>query len=72
MTILDQIIAVLDKNVLPAVTSVIIAIEIIGRLIKTDTPWSILWIIQKVCFKLSVILAKVAEFLDKVLPQRLK
>jgi len=66
-------------SILDAITSatgmsatIAIVLEFVLRLVKSDKPLSILYVISNVIKKLSEILTKVSDLLDKVIPQRLK
>lgn len=55
-----------------ASATIAIVLDFVWRLIPSEKPKSVLHMISYVAKKLSEVLAKVAEFLDKVLPQKLK
>lgn len=55
-----------------ASATIAIVLDFVWRLIPSEKPKSVLHMVAFVAKKLSEVLAKVAEFLDKVLPQKLK
>lgn len=55
-----------------ASATIAIVLEFVWRLIPSEKPKSVLHMIAYVAKKLSDVLAKVAELLDKVLPQKIK
>ena len=55
-----------------ASATIAIVLDFVWRLVPSDKPKSVLHMISYVAKKLSEVLAKVAEFLDKVLPQKIK
>lgn len=55
-----------------ASATIAIVLDFVWRLVPSEKPKSVLHMISYVAKKLSEVLAKVAEFLDKVLPQKLK
>jgi len=55
-----------------ASATIAIVLDFVWRLVPSEKPKSVLHMISFVAKKLSEVLAKVAEFLDKVLPQKLK
>jgi len=71
-SLLDQVIAFVNANLMPMVASAAIVVEIIVRLLKTEQPLSVAWVVQKILAKVAELAGKLAEFLDKILPQRLK
>ena len=70
---LDQIMAFL-KNLDNSSMMIVLAsvLEILFRFFKTDKPLSIAWLISSSLKKISELATKLAELLDKVLPQRTK
>ena len=71
MEFLDKIIGIIDS--IPSSVLVIVGtvLELGLRLIKSDKPKSILWMVYDGIGKVAGVLGKVAELLDRVLPQRL-
>ena len=55
-----------------ASATIAIVLDFVWRLVPSEKPKSVLHMISFVAKKLSEVLAKVAEFLDKVLPQKIK
>lgn len=55
-----------------ASATIAIVLDFVWRLVPSEKPKSVLHMISYVAKKLSEVLAKVAEFLDKVLPQKIK
>lgn len=53
-------------------TGVSILLELAFRLIKTDKPKSILYLVADGCKMLGVLFTKIGATLDKILPQRIK
>jgi hypothetical protein len=70
---LDKIIAALDKlyNGETLVT-VGIALEIVMRMLKTEKPRSIIYILSGFCHKVALLIEKLGLMVDKILPQKLK
>jgi len=48
------------------------ALDFIFRMVKTERPLSLAWVIAKAIGKVGEICTKLALFLDKVLPQKVK
>lgn len=55
-----------------AAGTIAIVVEFALRMIKTSKPLSILYILVDTLSGVSKLLEKAAQFLDKILPQRLK
>lgn len=55
-----------------ASATIAIVLDFVWRLVPSEKPKSVLHMISYVAKKLSEVLAKIAEFLDKVLPQKIK
>lgn len=72
MEYLEKILALIPSVDAGYVASITVALEFILRLIKSEKPLSILYIIAAVIKKLAEILLKISLLLDKVLPQRVK
>ena len=52
--------------------TVVIVLEMVMRMVKTDKPMSIIYIVSGFLKKSSELLSLIASLLDKVLPQRVK
>ena len=50
----------------------VIVLEMVMRMVKTDKPMSIIYIVSGFLKKSSELLSLIASLLDKVLPQRVK
>lgn len=72
MEILDQILALLGSLGPEVLATVAIVLEFALRLVPSDKPKSILHLIGAVARKVGEALVKIADILDKVLPQKLK
>ena len=72
MEFLDQAIKFIQENLLGASATIAIVLEFTFRLIKTDKPLSILHLIGSIAKKLADGFKLLGDFLDKVLPQKLK
>ena len=63
-------------DVIPMEASVVVviagALDFIFRLIKTEKPLSIAWLVVGFIKKVGDLFIKLASFLDKVLPQKTK
>ncbi len=46
-------------------------VDFILRMIPSEKPKGIIWLVKDFCKALALLFGKVAEFLDKVLPQKL-
>lgn len=69
---LDQILAFVQNNLMASAGIVGLMLEAALRLIKTEKPKSILYAIAAGSHKVADIIKGAANFLDKILPQRLK
>jgi len=54
----------------PGLVAVVTIIEFLFRLVKTDKPKSIAWLIKEVVEQIATIARVIAELLDMILPQR--
>lgn len=72
MEFLDQGIKFIQENLLGASATIAIVLEFAFRLIKTEKPLSILHLVAGVAKKLADGFKLLGDFLDKVLPQKLK
>jgi mannose/fructose/N-acetylgalactosamine-specific phosphotransferase system component IIC len=70
-SILDQVLAFLNKELGPLVAVVAVVLELSMRVLKTSKPESILYYIAALFHKVAEILEKSALVVDKIL-QRLK
>lgn len=71
MEFLDKILAFIASAQGASVT-IAIVLEFAFRMIKTEKPLSVLHVASSFIKKSAEILGKVADLLDKVLPQKLK
>lgn len=72
MEFLDKVIELLS-NISPVIFTVLVFIVETGlRYIKSEKPLSVVYLVAGAIKKLGVILVKIGEISDKVLPQRLK
>jgi len=71
MEFLDKILAFLSSAEGASLT-IAVVVEFILRMIKSEKPLSILYLISSVAKKSGEILVKIGNLMDKVLPQRLK
>lgn len=71
MEFLDKILAFLSSAEGASLT-IAVVVEFILRMIKSEKPLSILYLIANVAKKSGEILVKISNLMDKVLPQRLK
>lgn len=71
MEIINSIIEFIDNNLMASVGMISMVLEFIFRLIKSDKPKSIVWVVRDFIDGIGRALGKIAELLDKVLPQRL-
>lgn len=71
MEFLDKILAFLSSAEGASLT-IAVVVEFILRMIKSEKPLSILYLIANVAKKSGEILVKIGNLIDKVLPQRLK
>lgn len=70
---MDAILAWLDSVNVPAVwAGVAVVFELVGRVLKTDKPMSLLRLAGRFLQKLSDILEKVAQLIDKAVPDKTK
>ncbi len=64
------------SGVIPHEAAVVViiagALDFIFRMVKTEKPLSLAWVIAAGARKLGEFLTKLASFLDKVLPQKVK
>lgn len=73
MEILNKILeAISSFGAGPLVATIAIAVEFVLRLIKSEKPRSILYLIADGTKAVGGIISKLGEIMDKVLPQRLK
>lgn len=73
LPILDQIVSWLDFVMTwEGLVGIAIVVDLVLRLIKSEKPLSILWLIRNILEQVSVIFGKLAILLDKVLPQNVK
>lgn len=71
MLVIQQAIDFLNANM--GMTGMIaLVVEMILRLVKSEQPKSLLYGLAAIIRKTADLLSKAAEFLDKILPQRLK
>jgi len=70
--VFNQIVDFINNNLGAASAIVAVAVEFSLRLTKSEKPLSILHTISFVIKKSGEILSGVANFMDKVLPQKLK
>jgi hypothetical protein len=71
MEFLDKVIAFFGTLEGQSVV-VAMALEFVFRLVKTEKPKSIAYFVADLCKKAGAAFGKAGEFLDKVLPQRVK
>lgn len=71
MEALDKVLALLSSAA-GATGTVAVVLEILFRFVKTEKPLSIAWLVSDGLHKVGAVIAKAAEILDKVLPQRVK
>lgn len=71
MEFLDKILAFLSSAEGASLT-IAVVVEFILRMVKSEKPLSILYLIANVTKKSGEILVKIGNLMDKVLPQRLK
>ena len=68
---LDQIVHFVSS--LPGQTTVVaIIVEMVLRFVKTEKPLSIAYVVAQSIHKIADICSGIANFMDKVLPQKLK
>lgn len=73
MEMLQQIVEGLSKALqAPVLVSVAVGLEFAFRMVKTEKPLSIAYLIADSFKKVGEICSKIAQLLDKVLPQRIK
>lgn len=72
MEVLQSILDWMNANLGMAVGACALVLEFLFRLVKSEQPKSIAWMVRDVLGLVAEILGKAASFLDKVLPQRLK
>lgn len=72
MEFLDQAIKFIQDNLVGASATIAIVLEFAFRLVKTEKPLSILHVVAGAAKKLADVFKLLGDFLDKVLPQRLK
>lgn len=56
----------------PVLASIAVGIEIVCRMVKTEKPLSIAYMVADGLKKVGEIMSKCGQLMDKVLPQRLK
>lgn len=73
MEVLNNVIHGIDKvSSGQLMASIIIGVEFALRMVKSDKPLSIIYMISDGLKKVGELCTKLGVFLDKVLPQRLK
>lgn len=79
MELLDQALKFISENLMASASIVAVVIEFAFRLVKTDKPMSIMYGLSKMLklagdylSKAASIAVKLGEFLDKIIPQKLK
>lgn len=75
MELLDKLIGLIpsDGGVIVAVSTALLFVsDFILRVLKTEKPMSVAWVIARWLEKLGALCTKAAVFLDKVLPQKQK
>lgn len=69
---LDQILKFVSENLTASSFIVAGIIDFVLRMVKSDKPLSLAYVIADGAKKLGAIFSKIGEYMDKVLPQRLK
>jgi len=69
--IFDKISSILTSG-LGASTTIAIVLEVVLRIFKTPKPLSLLYAVSFIVHKIAEISTKMADLLDKVVPQRIK
>ncbi len=72
MALLQTILDFISNNLMAVATSVAFVLEFLMRIIKTEKPKSILLMIAGFLALVGSIFSKLAEFLNKIIPQNLK
>lgn len=75
MELLDKLASLIpsDGVAITAISTALVFIsDFILRVLKTEKPMSIAWVVARVLEKLGALCTKAAVFLDKVLPQKQK
>lgn len=73
MEVLNNVINGIDKvSSGQLMASIIIAVEFALRMVKSDKPLSVMYLISDGLKKVGELCTKLGLFMDKILPQRLK
>lgn len=73
MEVLNNVIHGIDKvSSGQLMASIIIAVEFALRMVKSDKPLSVIYLISDGLKKVGELCTKLGLFMDKILPQRLK
>ena len=72
MEFVDKIIEFLNSLSPMIIGAIGIAFEFVLRMLKTDEPKSIMWVIHSVLKKVCALAEALAGMLDKILPQNVK
>lgn len=70
MELIDKIMALLS-SVEASAAVIAVVVEFVLRLVKTEKPKSLLYAAAAIVRGLGVVLTKLAEVMDKILPQKL-
>lgn len=72
MDLLDKILLALGQVDGAMIMTISVILEVVLRLVKSEKPMSVLLMIAKALEVVGKIASKIAELLNKVIPQRLK
>ena len=72
MELLDKILLALGQVDGAMIMTISVILEVVLRLVKSERPMSVLLMIAKALEIVGKITSKIAELLNKVIPQRLK
>lgn len=72
MELIQSIIDFINNNLMTVAASIAFVLEFLMRIIKTEKPKSILLAIAAFCSLVGALFSKLAEFLNKIIPQNLK
>ena len=72
MDVLAKILDVIQHNLLPAAGTIGVVVEMGLRLIPSQKPLSVMYVIEDVFHMVGKICGAIGDMMDKVLPQRLK
>lgn len=72
MEFLNHLVAVIPDGSAPWIASVAVALEFALRLIPSSKPLSVLHVVGGAVRVMGSLFVKVADLLDKILPQKLK